>query len=420
MNKLIIIVFLLTLPLLLLAKTEAQTPGQWQNVTPNGLAARGIAADPSHPGWVYAGLQIKDVYNSGGQGIWKSTNYGATWGRVDQPWAGDCGSFNGIPMSLAVGSNGTVWAVNVYGCDQGVLRSTDGGVNWTNTKVGDFNNVSVDASNPNHIIAGYHSRHDICNDPCDTGIVESLDGGSTWRTTATVAGAGWSQWAHFVTPTTWLVLGHAGGLYRTDNSGASWTRVAAFAGTIFSGDIILVNGAVYVGFDQGILRSTDNGLNWTHVLLDTSPDEYNSFAADPTGRIYTHSAYPFGGYGGGPYKTSTDGVNWSNLNAQNFSNGPAHMASDSQYIYSANWNLGLWRYQINGGPPSTPTTTPTSTPQPPSTPTVPPTSSPSATVSPSPSPSSTPSPGTCEYRVKRNGLELWVTKPYSDCDGAHP
>lgn len=415
---------------------EAQTASQWQNVTPNGLEARGIATDPSHPGWVYAGLQSQNAGNGGGQGVWKSTNYGATWTRVDVPWGGSCGSF-GLASSITVGSDGVVWAVNLYGCDQGVLKSIDGGVHWTNTKVGDFNNVSVDSTNPNHVIAGYHSRHDICINPCDTGIVESLDGGATWRTTALVTGAGWGQWAHFVTPSTWLVVGHGTGLFRTTNSGNSWARVAPSYSAFQGGGALKTSGAFYVGHADGVLRSTNDGATWTLVLSEGSPDGIEALAADSSGRLYTHSTYPFGGYGGGPYKTSLDGITWTNQSTQNFSNGPAHMASDAQYVYSANWNLGLWRLQTNGAPPSTPTPVPptatstsvpptptqvppTATPIPPTATIVPPTATsipPTSTVIP---PTSTPAPVTCEFKVRTGGVELWVWRPLSDCVGAHP
>jgi hypothetical protein len=114
-------------------------------------------------------------------------------------------------------------------------------------------------------------------------------------------------------------------------------------------------------------------------------------AADATGRLYTHSSWPFQGFGGGAFKTSVDGVTWTNESTQTFSNGPAQMASDGQYVYAAMWNLGVWRLPVGTTGTPTPSATAinatfTPTPSPTATPTrtptqtaIPATSTPTAT-----------------------------------------
>jgi hypothetical protein len=97
---------------------------------PGALVAAQVAVDPAHPGTVYLGTSEADFT---GEGIWKSTNYGNTFTRVDQPFNGPCGSetLAHLNLALAVDDIGYVYTTNNYGCLQTIFRSTDGGVHWT-------------------------------------------------------------------------------------------------------------------------------------------------------------------------------------------------------------------------------------------------------------------------------------------------
>jgi hypothetical protein len=375
--------------------TEAQEP-----VTPGTYAARSVATDPTNPGRVYVGLQENVNGNSGGLGIWRSDNYGAagSFSRVDQSVQG-CGGgqFGGLQTSITVDPvNGDVYTVNNYGCQQGVFRSSDGGVTWVNLYQGDIQNTDIDPADHTHLLASYRSRHDICNDPCDTYVVESVDGGVTWRQSSIIVGGGWSHNIFFITSDIWLDNTRTNrGLFRTTDRGATWTKVYDTS-TVENAQLVRVGNAIYTGVTGGLLRSTNNGATWTKVLdAAMGAESFMGIAADATGRLYSHSSYPFGGFGGGAFKTSTDGVTWTNESAMTFSNGPAQMASDGQYVYAAMWNLGIWRLPLSA-PSGTPTSSPTATP----------TRTPTQTAIPAtstPTPTGTPSP-VCHEAYYRDGV----------------
>ena len=111
------------------------TPGVWENVTPAGL---GLSFDGPNGGVVHHVLvdaaRPSDIYalTSGGQGVWKSTDFGGAWTRVDTKTP-----LTGSQRASAIDSNKlrdpstppTLWTVNAGGGDH-LWKSTDGGVSW--------------------------------------------------------------------------------------------------------------------------------------------------------------------------------------------------------------------------------------------------------------------------------------------------
>jgi photosystem II stability/assembly factor-like uncharacterized protein len=93
--------------------------GSWQLVTtPPAMAnIRDVAFDPSTPGLVYL--------TTGGTGVWRSTDSGGTWARIDDKQQSSMLNTSGIYIAthpkkavLVIADNSDGW------------RSTDGGVTW--------------------------------------------------------------------------------------------------------------------------------------------------------------------------------------------------------------------------------------------------------------------------------------------------
>src|SRR6185369_1255395 len=184
-----------------------------------------LAVDPVNQGTLYSGT----IY----QGFWKSTDCGATWSQVATGTSGqDVNS--GMNWTLAVDPQEpeTVYTNSGYGSN-GLFKSTDGGVNWTDIWSGksqpelgkafmyNFANViAIDPEDHLHILLTFH---EACLAPhTSTCIVESKDGGKNWEIHDGKAGwnGGEGQVIFFLdSPTTWLWGSQTNGFWRTPDSG---------------------------------------------------------------------------------------------------------------------------------------------------------------------------------------------------------
>lgn len=392
---------------------NAQTPpALWENVTPAYATptttwADGIAVDPSRPGTVYVSSSGDDV---SGEGIWKSTNYGApgSFVRVDLPFDGGCGPGETFAQNwgFAVDDIGYVYTTNGYGCGQGLYRSTDGGVNWTNVHPfnlvnnGDINNIMVDPYLEGHIVTSFHSGGE--------GDLESFDRGNTWVLRSS-PGPGW---VNFVNNSTTWIQGAPGGIFRTTDSGLTWTQVNTNVPTHAGHEILRVGNTYYLGSDAGVLRSTNDGVSWT-LTPDGNADGTIAVGTDGNGRLFTRTANVLSASTGPlPMLTSTDGVTWTAYNSQMFINGPNNFSRDSKYLYVSMLDGGVWRLPLNAGPlPPTPTMTPVG----PTPTSVPPTPTNTPLIPPTPTVTPIGPTRQCTLRWGSNTIESYGNLTQAEC-----
>ena len=152
--------------------------GTWINVTPSNLDPSVLQTDGEcvRP-WVHrcqsaackAGCTSRGPRPPHPQGVWKSTDYGATWSQVNSQITG--------AYSLAVAGTdpATIWS-GEWGSTGKAYRSTDGGQTFTVVGQGglaaDLYSITADPYDTNHLISGLHEAD---------GIVESTDGGDSWH-----------------------------------------------------------------------------------------------------------------------------------------------------------------------------------------------------------------------------------------------
>jgi hypothetical protein len=363
---------------------------QWVAINPPGVSLdftsasqnygfNSIVTDAAIPGTVYMGTNY--------QGIYKSTDRGTTWVKVDTgPGANLIDAGRVWALAIDPFNHSTLYAASGYGSG-GPLKSVDGGVSWSHTlpstnavaqQIGtnDIYNVAVDPFTPDHLLASFHF---FWYGSQDSGVLESMDGGATWAIHNPPPGSGWgagnSVW--FLDDSqTWLVGSQEAGLWRTANSGQTWAHVSTANiahGGIYSLYRSASTGMLYSAVWNGILKSTDDGLTWQSFVTGLPYAAYESLIGDGT-NLYTAPSFPVGGDNGQahvPWYTVAEngGTTWKAFDGQtpcsnNVCNGPVQLALDVSdgTVYSANWNAGVWKLETGVVPVPAATNVPTDTP----------------------------------------------------------
>jgi sortilin (neurotensin receptor 3) len=227
------------------------TDAGWQLIGPSNIGGRvvDLVVDPSHADTIY-------IAASGG-GIWKSTDAGATFTPA---WPS---SYVQNMGAIARGPDGTLWVgtgeANPSGggltfTGDGVYKSSDGGQTWQN--VGLVNSAAigrivVNPQNANEVwvaAAGW-----ISYSAGERGIYHTTNGGTTWQLAlaapnATTGGIDVALapgnpnrvyaalWDHKRNNGARTYGGIGSGLFRSDNSGGTWTRLQNIVGPACSFD----------------------------------------------------------------------------------------------------------------------------------------------------------------------------------------
>jgi hypothetical protein len=113
----------------------------------NGGTITRLAIDPHDPDLLYAGTGGGEDPASQGNGVWKSTDGGVSWSQTG-------GQLTGTIAALVVSPDGVVWAAKV---GEGVFRSGDGGASWQASSVGlqglYVYRLAIDPADPRRVYA---------------------------------------------------------------------------------------------------------------------------------------------------------------------------------------------------------------------------------------------------------------------------
>ena len=316
------------------------------------LAVCSIVMDPTNSSILYAGTG--EGYFNGdalrGEGIFKTTDAGATWVRlssannsnfyyvnklvIDQSTnalyaatrkglykSTDGGaSFTGMlvgtggadvhcmDVEVAYTSPSTIYASFGLFNDASIYRSTDGGSSFS-SNLGQSGQgrieIATSASNPLIAIASF----------CDlttngvTLMASTSDGGDNWFT-MTVPGpafsgpdnyAGTQAWYDnivYIDPNNSATL-YVGGLdfWKSTNSGSSWTQKTNWYSQAGAPQYVHADqhaiafapsntNIMYLGTDGGIFKSTNKGENWTAINNNLFITQFYYGAVNPTGTTY--------------------------------------------------------------------------------------------------------------------------------------
>ena len=289
-----------------------------------------IAVAPSAPETIYVGSGESTLRDSMGfgNGMYKSTDAGATWthiGLADTQHIGKIAVDPRNPAVLFVAAIGHLYAPNA---ERGVFRSRDGGRSWQKVlfKTADVGAVEVviDPTNPNVVYAGlWNTRRPPWYTYAPTngpggGIFKSTDGGDTWtQLTKGLPAEGIGRTGIAVAPTNprrvYAVVdclvpeagaaapnaasgagrgGAAappmqGGFFRSDDAGETWTRLSsdlALWGRGWYFEKVTVDpqnaDVVYVP-NVAVNRSMDGGRTWVALRGSPGGDDYHQAWVSP-------------------------------------------------------------------------------------------------------------------------------------------
>ncbi len=275
----------------------------WTKVAASGTVGSSISQIVIDP------LNTSVLYLSGASGVYRSTDAGLSWKSTASGGNANCVVMNPLnPLVLYTTTGG-------YTADV-VKKSTDGGVTWTTLAGGLPSSIgrtqlALAAADTNILyasIARASSPYGVL------GLYESTDGGSTWTLRDSsknyLGGQGWYDNAIAVKPSNPATV-VAGGLdvYVSTSSGAALAQRSNWATSSPSNfchaDIHFLgyNGSVlYCGSDGGVYRSTNDGLTWSDLNATLSTLQYMSADYDPTSLLRL-----YGGTQDNNKETSTNG-----------------------------------------------------------------------------------------------------------------
>ncbi|MFN8279269.1 MAG: glycosyl hydrolase [Saprospiraceae bacterium] len=374
-----------------------------------------VIIDPSNANivWVGSGENNNQRSVAYGDGVYKSEDGGKTWKNKGLKLSEHIGRIAVDPTNsniVYVAAYGPVWK---EGGERGLYKSTDGGETWTLIKsVSQYtgcNEVVLDPRDPKVIYASFHQRMRkvftyIGGGP-ESALFKSYDGGATWKKLEGGLPSGdIGRIGIAISPVNpdmiYAVVESRdnGGIYRSTDRGASWTKRSGFqtAGNYYqeifcdpvNADRIFITDTYFkVSHDGGktvtnlgeINKHVDNHAIWidpkdnNHLLVGCDGGVYETYdfarswdykANLPITQFYkvaTDNAYPFyhvhGGtqdnmsLGGPSRNTSANGVSNDDWYATSTGDGFESQVDQSnpQIIYAQSQYGGLVRFDRQSG-----------------------------------------------------------------------
>ncbi|HUI56580.1 MAG TPA: hypothetical protein VLY04_16505 [Bryobacteraceae bacterium] len=293
--------------------TDTYSPALWSGMRYRligpfrGGRVTAVTGVPSEPFTFYMG--------STGGGVWKTTDAGHTWLNVSDGFF-SVGSMGAIEVSLSdpnivyAGTGSSKIRSNVS-IGRGIYKSTNAGKSWTFAglrDVGQIATVRIHPANPDIVFVAAQGNPFVANP--ERGVYRTTDGGKTWTLVLHIsdtAGAADLElqpgnprvvfaclWHAQRRPWTIISGSREGGIYKSTDSGDTWTKLAGgLPNELFGRSNVAISAAnpnrVYALIEakpgSGLYRSEDAGATWTLVngsgSLITRPFYYTTLGVDP-------------------------------------------------------------------------------------------------------------------------------------------
>jgi photosystem II stability/assembly factor-like uncharacterized protein len=257
--------------------------------TTGAVALLAVAPGSAQQGAIVTSLTL---FAGTAEGLWRSTDWAATWHRVEgrpsgvrldglgaaraivpianQVWLGGDGGLyvsedfgeTWAPLSLTRGIRRLLlsrWPLadpTVFvGTGDRLLRSRDGGRTFAATALSGAAVHRLEWPGPLLVVA------------CDRGLLVTRDEGASIEGPGRGLPAGpvraMALSSYFSVDPTLFAAPASGGVYRSSDGGATWT--ASGLSTQVVGDLVWLGPFLYAAGEEGFYRSHDAGANWTRL-----------------------------------------------------------------------------------------------------------------------------------------------------------
>ncbi len=310
-----------------------------------------IQVAPSNPDIIYAGAG-DPILGSLGNGMWKSTDAGATWQHIGLEDTVKIDSIVVDPADPDLVLASALGDATRHG--GGVYRSTDGGQSWTNVlKPAGYDgtrDLEYEFDDPSVMLAAVQGTGGNRGTPPAGGarakikpalVFKSTDEGLTWTEIKIPPFEGRVATAiamHTQGRRMYIIgnnIENGSGLFRSDDGGATWQhmagkdlRIANGQGNYSSGVFVdSQNPDIVYTVSTAMYRSTDGGVNFEAFKGAPGGEDYHKLWIDPT-----NGKRMLVGTDQGASVTLDDGRTWSLWYTEVISQ-IYHVTTDDQYPY---------------------------------------------------------------------------------------
>jgi photosystem II stability/assembly factor-like uncharacterized protein len=315
-----------------------------------------IAVAPSAPNVLYVGTGEADMRSdiAQGDGMYKSADAGKTWAKIglaDSQQIGKIIVDPHDPDTLFVAALGHAYGPNA---ERGVFRSRDGGASWQRVLGNDDATGAIDlAFEPGNARVIYAALWQTRRTPWNiyppangpgSGLYQSTDGGDTWTPMSRngfpdkvgrvgIAVAKSDPKRVYAIVDSLGMEDDTGGLYRSDDAGASWKHISKDAriwqrGWYFGRIAVDPTNAerVFV-MNTIVLRTDDGGEHFAALKGDATGDDFHELWIDPD-----NANRQILGVDQGAIVTQNGGTTWSSWHNQPTAQ-IYHVSTDNRFPY---------------------------------------------------------------------------------------